>query len=120
MGWRGDSTIQQQAGNALGQMGPLGFAPFLFGINACVEDGLFFPVKPLSYFCPVACGCRSGDPHCPDGCPARNESTPDCPDEWRLSGPQGVAHMDWFNPSPYRTSIGELDPTCPLAPKNRF
>ena len=96
--------------------------PFLFGINACVEDGIFFPVKPLSYFCPAACGCKAGDPHCPDSCPARDETTPICPEEHRAPA------MDWFNPSPHqRASVGEVytfpsttNGSCPLSPKNRF
>lgn len=32
-----------------------------------------------SYFCPVACGCHAGDPHCPDSCPAREPHAPICP-----------------------------------------
>ena len=55
------------------------FPPYLFGINPCIEGGTFFPTKPLSYFCPVACGCHSGDPHCPDACPMRTAATPMCP-----------------------------------------
>ena len=35
------------------------FPPYLFGINPCIEGGTFFPTKPLSYFCPVACGASS-------------------------------------------------------------
>ena len=34
--------------------------------------------KGLSYVCPVACGCRSGDPHCPESCPRREASEPMC------------------------------------------
>ena len=34
------------------------------------EGGWNFQTKPLSIFCPVSCGCRGGDPHCPDMCPA--------------------------------------------------
>ena len=41
------------------------------GLNPCVKDGFLYPVKPLSFFCPVACGCRAGDNGCPDSCPAR-------------------------------------------------
>eukprot|EP00966_Prymnesium_polylepis_P219468 5077518-Prymnesium_polylepis.2 len=48
------------------------FPPFVFGVNPCVEGGGAFPAKPLSYFCPIACGCRSGDAHCPRTCPKRN------------------------------------------------
>lgn len=55
------------------------YPPFISGINACIENGMFFPIKPLSYFCPVACGCRSGDAHCPDTCPLRTANTSHCP-----------------------------------------
>ena len=34
------------------------------------EGGWQWQTKPLSYFCPAACGCRGGEPHCPDACPA--------------------------------------------------
>ena len=33
-------------------------------------EGGFVWIKPFSYFCPASCGCRGGDPHCPDQCPA--------------------------------------------------
>lgn len=39
------------------------------GANPCVESGTWSPVRPLSSFCPIACGCRSGDSGCPDLCP---------------------------------------------------
>ena len=39
--------------------------------NPCTEEGDFYPIKPYSYFCPVACGCRAGDKHCPQSCPLR-------------------------------------------------
>ena len=38
----------------------------------CAEEGYFYPIKPYSYFCPVACGCRGGDKHCPTSCSVRN------------------------------------------------
>ena len=50
---------------------------FQSGVNPCVENGNFYPVRPLSYFCPRACGCRAGDQHCPGTCPARNSSRTD-------------------------------------------
>jgi len=56
----------------------LGVAYFA-SINFCVELATYYPVKPLSYFCPVSCGCRRGDKHCPDTCPARTTSTGVCP-----------------------------------------
>lgn len=55
------------------------YPPYLIGINPCVMGGTWFPVRPLSHFCPVACGCRQGDAHCPLSCPARNASTAMCP-----------------------------------------
>jgi len=53
----------------------------IMGVNLCTEAGNFFPVKAYSYFCPVACGCRAGDRHCPGTCPKRNltSSAPWCP-----------------------------------------
>ena len=48
-------------------------ANFGVGVNPCTENGYYYPVKPMSYFCPVACGCRAGDRHCPDTCPLRLE-----------------------------------------------
>ena len=119
------TAMTENIGPGTGRMGSQGWAPYLFGINACVEDGTFFPVKPLSYFCPVACGCHAGDPHCPDSCPARTPSTPLCPDELLQTAEAGFpfpsgSNVDWFSPSPYQLSIGEVNATCPLTPKNRF
>ena len=54
--------------------GNVTYPVFVFGMNMCTATGKYFPVKPLSYFCPVACACRAGDPHCPPSCPARNDS----------------------------------------------
>ena len=53
--------------------------PYRFGQNICVENGEPRPIKPLSYFCPVACGCRRGQAHCPDTCPSQSASEPACP-----------------------------------------
>ena len=61
------------------------YPPYIFGVNLCTEGGVFFPVKPISYLCPVACGCRSGDAHCPDACPARTPETPICPEAQRAA-----------------------------------
>lgn len=52
--------------------------------SALPPENSYHPVKPLSYFCPVACGCRSGDAHCPDACPARN-GTETCEEHQKLS-----------------------------------
>ena len=51
----------------------------LFGTypHRCVAKGAWADVKPVSYFCPEACGCHAGDEHCPDQCPSR----PDPPTE---------------------------------------
>ena len=63
--------------------------PYVFGGNMCVEDASWFPIKPLSYFCPVACACASGDPHCPTSCPERRATNASdvssyCPDYQRF------------------------------------
>ena len=62
----------------------IGASSYTWGIDPCREageGGWMFAVKPLSYFCPVSCGCRGTDAHCPNSCPAdathwwyRNES----------------------------------------------
>ena len=64
---------------AMSDLLPGEFPPYLFGVNLCVEGGSFWPLKPLSYFCPEACGCRGGDPHCPDSCPVRDPKEELCP-----------------------------------------
>jgi len=33
-----------------------GYPPYLWGINRCVAKGAWADIKPVSYFCPVACG----------------------------------------------------------------
>ena len=62
------------------------FPPYVGGINMCTGGGSWFPLKPYSYVCPVACGCRSGDAHCPGTCPSRTASTPRCPEHQRING----------------------------------
>ena len=52
---------------------PLGLAITGWNYDPCREageGGWMFAVKPLSYFCPVSCGCRGTDAHCPNSCPA--------------------------------------------------
>ena len=64
------------------------YPPYIFSINICSGGGSYYPVHPMAYFCPVACGCRSGDAHCPDACPARPPAGTDgatCPDHQRQS-----------------------------------
>jgi len=34
------------------------------------KGGWNYQIKPFSYFCPVSCGCRGDEVHCPDSCPA--------------------------------------------------
>ena len=50
------------------------FGGLMYGIQADMcrpsGEGGFLWIKPFSYFCPASCGCRGGDPHCPDQCPA--------------------------------------------------
>jgi hypothetical protein len=60
---------------------PLGEGPppYRFGYNLCGENTVAYPHKPISYFCPVACGCRKGQRHCPDSCPSPSASEPACP-----------------------------------------
>ena len=44
------------------------------GVIPCIEHGTFWPIKPMSSFCPVACGCLSGTAAhgtiCPGLCPS--------------------------------------------------
>ena len=82
------------------------YPPYLFGVNMCVEGGFFMPVKPLSYFCPVACGCRSGDAHCPHACPIRTAETPTCPDAQRADL---IAQGQ-----------NTLDPNCPITDHRNY
>ena len=51
--------------------------PYLSGRNLCVRGRGGH--KPLSLFCPVACGCHRGDRDCSLRCPEREPSTPTCP-----------------------------------------
>ncbi|KAJ1461636.1 hypothetical protein M885DRAFT_494425 [Pelagophyceae sp. CCMP2097] len=53
--------------------------PYDNAINMCAGRGAYFPLKALSYFCPVVCGCRAGDAHCPPSCPERKPQSPICP-----------------------------------------
>ena len=50
--------------------------PYYIGRNLCVRGRGH---KPLSLWCPEACGCHRGDQDCPLTCPARDETTPTCP-----------------------------------------
>ena len=79
------------------------YRPNLVFVNLCVEQGNIFPIKPLSYFCPVACGCHAGDPHCPLQCPVRTATSPICPSAQRDSA---------FNPI--------ANGTCPQQDSRRF
>ena len=50
----------------------LGFEMYYYKQDPCRAlgtGGWALEVKPFSYFCPVSCGCRGGDEHCPDTCP---------------------------------------------------
>lgn len=75
---------------------------YSMGSNQCAAFGTWFHIKPLSYFCPRACGCRAGDPHCPTSCPKRNVTAPPCEDYQR---------------SPfYYGRDPDGDARCPIAP----
>ena len=57
---------------------PTNYPMYIFSVNICVENGAYYPIKPLSYYCPQACNCHAGDAHCPDACPQRTPSSPIC------------------------------------------
>ena len=57
---------------------PTTYPMYIFSVNICVENGIYYPIKPLSYYCPQSCNCHAGDAHCPDKCPARTQSSPIC------------------------------------------
>ena len=57
----------------LDRANPMGAIFYRYQMDPCRapgEGGWQWQTKPLSYFCPAACGCRGGEPHCPDACPA--------------------------------------------------
>lgn len=97
-GFLGSAEMQMEALTSIAGAYP----PYLFGINPCVEGGTFFPVKPLSYFCPEACACRAGDAHCPRTCPARNTTDPLCTDVQNAT---------------YTLASDLNRPHCPLSPE---
>ena len=51
-------------------------SPYWYGRNLCVRGRGH---KPLSFFCPEACGCHRGDEDCPLTCPERDATTLACP-----------------------------------------
>ena len=89
--------------NFSGWPGPNLFWPANFGVgvNPCVTNGYYYPVKPLSFFCPVSCGCRGGDIACPDTCPKRFESSTNADGQVDHSGlepnpsPRNVPNFPW-------------------------
>ena len=50
--------------------------PYYLGRNLCVRGRGH---KPLSLWCPEACGCHRGDQDCPLECPERDATTRICP-----------------------------------------
>eukprot|EP00966_Prymnesium_polylepis_P000187 4219-Prymnesium_polylepis.1 len=48
------------------------------GLRPCVEGGTYWPIKPLSFFCPRACGCGATTAPagvvCPGGCKSVNKT----------------------------------------------
>ena len=103
-------------------------ANFGVGVNPCVENGFYYPVKPISYFCPVACGCRAGDAHCPDRCEARTTAS-NYLGQVAANGlnsnpsPLNVDKYPWRYSSQSRPSNCTTDtltwPHCPLEDHNR-
>ena len=53
-------------------------SPYFLGRSLCVRNAGTL-TKPLSLFCPQACGCYRGDRDCPISCPERTASDPICP-----------------------------------------
>ena len=76
--------------------------PTYFGRNLCVRGRGH---KPLSLWCPEACGCHRGDQDCPLQCPERDATTPICP-----------AHQKSF-PSPECQDKGSSELCCPRHPR---
>ena len=73
--------------------------PYLTGKNLCITAGINLPVKPLSYFCPSACGCHSEDIGCPRSCLARNASDQLCPAHQRQCRAWGSPRLSNTCPS---------------------
>ena len=67
--------------------------PTYFGRNLCVRGRGH---KPLSLWCPEACGCHRGDQDCPLQCPERDATTPICPAHQRRTFLPGC--QDEFSP----------------------
>ena len=80
---------------------------YIFSVNFCVEHGAYYPIKPLSYYCPQACNCHAGDAHCPDTCPQRTSSSPIC---LPFQAGMNVAQ-------PPGTAATANNERCPVAPK---
>ena len=53
-------------------------SPYFLGRSLCVRNAGTM-TKPLSLFCPQACGCHRGDQDCPLSCPERTAPDPPCP-----------------------------------------
>jgi len=78
----------------------INIGPWTDGLNLCTEGGTFFPIKPLSYWCPEACNCRKGDPHCSSQCPTRQAGEPMCPDYMKVESFEKVSqerNPDYMN-----------------------
>ena len=71
-----DSLNSYEAWQADAQNNKTMKSPYFIGRNLCVRGRGH---KPLSLFCPEACGCHRGDEDCPLTCPERDETTPTCP-----------------------------------------
>ena len=74
--WDNASSLEVFLGDA--QNESLARSPYFLGRSPCVRFA-GSRAKPLSLFCPRACGCHRGDQDCPTTCPERTASDPLCP-----------------------------------------
>ena len=81
--------------------------PTYFGRNLCVRGRGH---KPLSLWCPEACGCHRGDQDCPLQCPERDATTPICPAHQQKSFSIGCQDQSELccprHPSAYTFDVG--------------
>ena len=68
-------------------------SPYFLGRSPCVRFA-GSRAKPLSLFCPRACGCHRGDQDCPTTCPERDASDPLCP-AWQEQIMPGPLYKDF-------------------------
>ena len=91
-------------------------SPYRYGYNLCTSSGFSYPTKPLSYFCPIACGCNTDGNGCPQSCMMRNTSDMPCPVhqrrceslEWHAPG------CSLFNGTHHISTNASLAHFCPM------